>query len=301
MAQAAGQFGLYIARRDQAYRLWWLFRRACLSAYDDNCFGIAKGAAYSALLSFFPVLTTVTTLLVQANAQSVSRRLANLIFIVVPPGTEEIVQYNFTQRGQRPTALVVVAILVSVWAASGVMMSLMEGFRAAYRIPSGRPFLKERAMAILLVFSALLPIVGASALIVFGERVEEFVLREIGVISDDEELKGWISLLGDILRNGLALAALIFGVSLLYYFGPNQPKALRSVWPGATLATGLWLVTTTAFGWYVRNIAGYNVLYGSIGAVIALLVWMYLNSIIALIGCEYNAERDRLKAAGLPV
>jgi membrane protein len=66
------------------------------------------------------------------------------------------------------------------------------------------------------------------------------------------------------------------------------------VWPGAWLATILWLIATSGFAWYVRNIANYNVLYGSIGAVIALLVWMYLLAVIALVGCEYNAVRGRL-------
>jgi membrane protein len=69
---------------------------------------------------------------------------------------------------------------------------------------------------------------------------------------------------------------------------------LRVVWPGAFLATALWLLATSAFAWYVRNIANYNVLYGSIAAVIALLVWMYLLALIALLGCEYNAVRERL-------
>ena len=110
-----------------------LLRHTLISCYKDNVLGTAKGAAYSALLSFFPVLTSLTAILVQANALAVSRNLSALVFSVVPPGTEEIVRYNFTQRGQRPIALLFVAILLSIWAASGVMMSLMEGFRAAYK------------------------------------------------------------------------------------------------------------------------------------------------------------------------
>ena len=113
-----------------------LLRQTLIGCYKDNILGIAKGAAYSALLSFFPVLTTLTAILVQANAHAVSRNLSAIVFSVVPPGTEEIVRYNFTERGQRPIALLVVAVLVSIWAASGVMMSLMEGFRSAYRIPA---------------------------------------------------------------------------------------------------------------------------------------------------------------------
>src|SRR3954469_2999745 len=113
---------------------WYLLKRACVSAYHDNCFGIAKGAAYSALLSFFPVLTTLTAVLVQANAYAVSRTISRVVFEVVPPGTEDVVMQIFTRRGHQPAYLLFLATLLSVWAASGVMLSLMEGFRAAYRI-----------------------------------------------------------------------------------------------------------------------------------------------------------------------
>src|ERR1044071_6090258 len=81
-------------------RPWLVFRRAVMNAYRNNCLGLAKGAAYSAPLAVFPGLTPVTAILVQANADSISRSLSSLVFEVVPPGTEEIVRYNFTERGQ---------------------------------------------------------------------------------------------------------------------------------------------------------------------------------------------------------
>lgn len=202
-------------------------------------------------------------------------------------------RYNFTERGQRPVALLIVAITLSIWAASGVMMSLMEGFRAAYRIPQGRPFLKQRGMAAILVVIAALPLVIASSLIVFGSRIELWIFTQTGVVERGESLLGWLSLVSEAARTLVALTAIIIGTSFLYYLGPNRPRRLRSVYPGAILSTILWWAATTMFGWYVRNIANYNVLYGSVGAVIALLVWMYLLSIIALFGCEWNAQLDR--------
>ncbi len=272
-----------------------LVRLALIAAYRDNCFGIAKGAAYSALLSFFPVLTTLTALLIQANADSVSRSLSQLVFQVVPPGTEEAVLYNFTQRGQRPVALLVAAGLLSIWAASGVMMSLMEGFRNAYRIPKGRSFLRGRAMAAVLVFSTALPLVLASALIVFGGKLETWILTGVGILERGEQLRGGILLASSVLRLGVAIGAIVCGTCLLYLLGPNHssPRRQHEVLPGAIVATLLWWLTTAIFGWYVRNIANYNVLYGSVGGAIALLVWMYLLSLIALIGCEYNAVAER--------
>lgn len=301
MTQGAGQIGFYWRRRSWLHKRALVLRRAFVSAYTNNCFGIAKAVAYSALLSFFPVLTTLTAILVQANAMSVSQILSSLIFEVVPPGTEEIVLYNFTERGQRPVSLLIVATLLALWAASGVMISLMQGFQAAYRTPEGRPFLKQRGVAVLLVISVAVPIVTASALIVFGTKTERLLLTWMGVLPQEQQLHGWISFLGQILRYVLALVAIVLSTSLLYYKGPNRRTAFRNVWPGAVLVTVLWWATTAVFGWYVRYIANYNVLYGSIGAVVALLVWMYLLSVIALIGCEYNAEYERMQQVGLPV
>ncbi len=277
-------------------RLWRLFRNAFIAAYEDNCFGIAKGVAYSSLLSLFPVLTSIATILIQANAEAVSRALERFLGQVAPPGSGELLQYQFTIKGQRPIGLIIVAIVLSVWAASGAMMSLMEGFQAAYRLPSGRSFLRQRGVAALLVFVAAVPAVGATSLIVFGARIEAQFFQALGISAPGGHLTGWAAVLSVSTRYLIAFACVVLVTGLLYYFGPNLPMKLRHVWPGAVVATFLWAVTTSVFTWYVRNIANYNVVYGSIGAVIALLVWMYLLAVMALLGCEFNAEQDRLRA-----
>lgn len=272
-------------------------RQTAVSAYEDNCFGIAKGIAYSGLLALFPILTSIAAILLRANAEAVSRTLARLLFEVVPPGSEELVRYQFVVRGQRPIWLVVVAATLSVWAASGAMMSLMEGFQAAYRLPGGRPFLKQRGMAVWLVFIFALPAVGASFLLVFGARMENQVFNELGIKAPGGNLTGWAAVLSVSARYIAAFGCVVLVTGLVYYFGTNRPMKLNRVWAGAFLATGLWVLATSAFGWYVRNLANYNVMYGSIAAVIVLLVWMYLLAIIALFGCELNAERERLLSA----
>src|SRR5215469_9613300 len=94
----------------------WLFRRSVVAAFDDNCFSIAKGAAYSALLSFFPVLTSAATLLVQTRAEFVSNLLERTLAQIVPPGSETLVVQQFRVTGARPVAVLVVAALVSLWA-----------------------------------------------------------------------------------------------------------------------------------------------------------------------------------------
>jgi membrane protein len=280
---------LYLERPGPVQRFWSLFHQASIAAYEDNCFGVAKGAAYSSLLAFFPVLASLAAILASVNASAVARVFSKLLFQVIPPGTEDLVRSQFTARDQRSGWLILTATLLSTWAASGAMMTLMEGFQAAYRLPSGRPFLKQRGVAIVLVFIVALPAIGSSVLIVFGARIEQWLL-----VTPEEDLRTSVLLAFGLLRYVLALGATVLVTGLMFYVGPNRPMKFRSVWPGAILATVLWLLATSVFALYVRHIARYNVLYGSIGAVIALLVWMYLLAVIALIGCEYNAVRERL-------
>lgn len=293
-------------RRDAAIakqlREWWpvfwkRLVRASFAAYKDGALGYAKGAAYSALLSFFPVLTTTATILVQANASAVSRVLSNFVFQVVPPGTEDLVIRNFIVAGARPASLLVAASLVSIWAASGVMMSLMEGFHAAYRIKDSRTFLQKRGIAALLVICAVLPAVAASSLMLFGRGAEKFVLSRVGIDITIGVYSGF-ALLSLTLRYLLAFVTVVLVTVILYSVGLRDRRSVAHVWPGAVVATLLWLASTMVFAWYVRNIANYNVLYGSVGAVIALLVWMYVLAVVALVGCEYNAEREREEMAG---
>jgi len=283
---------IYIAEVGIVTRFWSRLRAAFQSTYEDGCFGIAKGAAYSSLLAFFPVLTTVAALLVQTNADAVARTTARLLYDVIPPGTEDVVRALFTVKGRRPTALLVGAVVLSIWASSGVMMSLMEGFRAVYRIPSGRSFVKERAVGMWLVLVAALPLLGASALIVLGNRARRSFVFWLGLTRGDD-LRGWVAIGGQLFSFGIALLAIVIVMALIYYVGPNRKQVFRRVFPGAVLATILWLVSTLAVGWYIRDIANYNVLYGGVGAGLALLVWSYILCVITLFGCAYNAVGER--------
>jgi membrane protein len=277
-------------------RFWSLLRVASIASYRNNCLGLAKGAAYSGLLAFFPVITTLATLLVQARADAVARTVANLLYEAVPPGTEDAVRTLFVVHGQQPKSLLVIATLLAAFAASGAMISLMEGFQAVYHIRESRSILRERAVALLLVFVSALPVLGGCALIVFGARAERTLIGWLGAT----DVTGWVVLAGQALRYSLAFASFVLVAALIYYFGPSRKQRLRQVFPGALLTTVLWLIATLAFGWYVRNIANYNVLYGSIGGSLALLVWMYLMAVIALLGCEFNAVRERVVRAARP-
>ena len=270
-------------------QLPWLLRR--------TLFAIAKGAAYSGLLSLFPVLTSAAAISIQIRADYVRQKIAVFLSRVLPSGTEDTVLQQFRYSGQRPVTLIVVAALLSLWAASSVVKSLVDGFNAAYRVPRNRSMYGHAGVGILLVFLALIPMFGASSLILFGGTIEHGMLKLWKVDPVLNPLTGSLEIVFRIVRYGIALGAAWALTAILYYYGPYRKQRWRDVWAGAFLATILWLLATLSFSWYIRHITNYNLLYGSIGSGIALLIWMYMLAIIALFGCEFNAEYERMRVA----
>jgi membrane protein len=272
----------------------YLLKSTFLSSFDDGLYTIAKGAAYSSILSFFPVLTSAATIFVQTKTEFVAKAISHFLSQVVPPGSEIEVTRAFKAAGQRSNALLVIASLVSIWAASSVIKSLMQGFNAAYRVPRSRSFWKETGLAVGMVFMAAVPLVGASALLLLGKQVDALVLGWMRVDPSLNPLSGIWEFISQAIRYAISLSAVITITGTMYYFGPYRGQRWKTVWPGAFLATLLWFGVTLGFGWYVRHMAHYNVMYGSLGTGIALLVWMYIVALVAMLGCEFNAECERL-------
>jgi membrane protein len=274
----------------------FLLRRTVISSANDGVFSIAKGAAYSSLLSFFPILTSSAAILVQVRAEFVSTQITGFLSEVLPPGTDQAVMTQFQVRGGKPLWLLITAIVLAIWAASSVIKSLMDGFHAAYRVPQERGFFHQTGVAMLLVVGTGLPFATACVLLLFGLQVETQVLQWFKVDPLLNPLAELWELLSRIARYVLAVLAIVTATTMLYYFAPYRKQRLARLIPGAVVATVFWTAATLGFGWYERNISNYNVLYGSIGTGIALLVWMYLLCAVAIVGCEFNAEYERMLA-----
>ena len=265
-------------------RFWRLFRLSIWRAFEHDAFGIAKASAYSSIFTFFPALLVLGSVVATINRGEVYlREISYALGTILPAGSSTALSY-LRGSADRPVGLLISTSLLTIWSASGVIISWMDGFRRAYQLPKTWGLVQERLIAISLVFMAGLPLTFATILVAFGSRIETRILFLIG-----HEFGPLILLLWGAIRWTIAILTSIAVIQLIYHNAVPRTQPWHSVLPGAVLSTAMWLLSSALFGWYLQHYTDYSVIYGSLGVGIALLVWMYLISLVVLIGAEFNA------------
>jgi membrane protein len=202
----------------------------------------------------------------------------------LPADTLDLVQSSILTNHLRSTQLILSAAALSLFAGMGVMLSLMEGFRRAYRLaPESWSFWGRRSRALLLVVITLIPLALASVMIVFGHQIEHWMIENSG-----HELRHVVVFFWRAVRWTVTFAAILAVLTALYHFGTRRKEHWLLVAPGAVAGTVIWFPATLAYGWYVTSASNYTRLYGSFADGIATLVWLYITSFSVLLGAELN-------------
>jgi membrane protein len=265
-------------------RFFRLLRLAIWRAFEHDAFSTAKASAYSSILTFFPALLVVGSVLATSRKGApYLREISYALSRILPTGSNTAMSF-LRSAAQRPVGLLVSASLITLWTASGVMISWMEGFRRCYELPKTWGLVKERMVSFGLVIFALVPMTFATLLVAFGSKIETAILFYTA-----HEFSFYILLMWAVIRWIIATLTSIAVIALIYHNAVPRTQPWHSVLPGATLATGLWFSSTLLFGWYLQHFSDYGLIYGSLGAAIALLVWMYMVSLVVLVGAEFNA------------
>jgi membrane protein len=265
-------------------RLLRLLRLAFWRAFVHDAFAIAKASAYSSILTFFPVLLLVgSTLANWRKGAPYLREISYAIGSIIPAGSNTVLSY-LKGSGQHPGRFLTTTALITLWTASGVMISWMDGFRRCYELPKTWGLLKERLIAFLLVIFALAPMTFATLLVAVGSKFETRLLPYL-----DPDFSAYVLLLWGGLRWVIATLTSISVIALIYHNAVPRTQPWHSVIPGAILATILWFSVTVGFRAYLQHFGDFGTIYGSLGAGMALLVWMYMVSLVVLVGAEFNA------------
>ena len=260
-------------------------RDALWQALAHDVLNTAKAAAYSGMLMLFPALVAVTALLARVpEGTSLVGEIRFSFEQILPADSIALLQSAMETRRIHSAQLIYSSAGLSVFAGMGLMLSLMEGFRRAYRQPRDNwGFWQKRKRALALVFIVLVPLALATLVLVFGRQIEVWMIDNA-----THELRHFVLFMWRMVRWAISLLTSVSVLGALYHFGTRRKEHWAWVGPGAVAATLLWFPATLAFGWYVTRIADYSMFYGSFGAGIATLVWLYITSFSALLGAELN-------------
>jgi membrane protein len=265
---------------------------------EDNLTDWAAALTYYAVLSIFPGLIVLVSL-VGLFGPSATDSITKNLTAVAPDTAKQIVTdavSNLSKSQGTAGVLFVVGLAGALWTASGYTGAFMRASNAIYKVEEGRPFWKLRPLQVLVTFVVLVLLAAVAIATVLTGGLAKQAASAFGV--GDTPLEVW-----KIAKWPVMLLAVAMLLAILYWTSPNvkMPK-FRWVAPGGLVAVALFLVASALFAFYVGNFSSYNKTYGSLGAVISFLVWLWITNLAVLFGAEINAEleREREIRAGVP-
>jgi membrane protein len=260
----------------------------------------AAALTYYGLLSLFPALIALVSVVgLFGDPESTTKSITDIVTEIGPDSAADTFAgpiQSITDNRSAAGVLFFVGLGAALWSASGYVGAFMRASNVIWETPEGRPFLRLRPLqlGVTLLLVVLFALVAVS--LVLTGPVVEAVGDSIGIGST--ALAVW-----DIAKWPVLLAIAIFMVGVLYYAAPNvKMPGFRWLTPGSLVAVVAWIAASAAFAFYVANFGSYDKIYGSLGAIVTLLIWVWISNLALLFGMELNAERERSREldAGVP-
>ncbi|GMB09273.1 membrane protein [Thermolongibacillus altinsuensis] len=248
---------------------------------EDEIFRLSAELAYFFLLSLFPFLIFLLTFLSYLPVPH--EDVLSFLREYAPKETVDIIETNVKQIVTNQNGKwLSFGIIAAIWAASNGMAAIIRALNRAYDVQESRSFFIARGMSILLTFAMIFVIMVALVLPVFGRMIGSFIFSTFGF--SHMFLNVW-----NAIRWIVSFVILLLVFVALYLFAPNKRLRVRDVMAGAMFATVGWMVVSLVFSYYVNNFSNYTAMYGSLGGIIALMIWFYLSGMMIVLGGEMNA------------
>ncbi|MEH7335879.1 YihY/virulence factor BrkB family protein [Neobacillus drentensis] len=255
---------------------------------EDDLPGLSAQLAYFFLLSLFPLLIVIFSLMPYIPIPH--QDMLGMIRDFAPAEAMELIEKNIKFiMNHRNGGLLSFGVIGTIWSASNGIDAVVRAFNKAYNVKESRSFIVARGMAILLTFGMIFVFILAIVLPIFGREIGLFIFSQLGYTQ--QFIKVWDTF--SLLLSAIILFLIFTG---LYWVAPNVKLRCRSAFPGAAFATLGWIISSMGLSLYVENIGNYSLTYGSIGAIIVLMIWLYISAFIIILGGEINAfysEKNR--------
>ena len=258
---------------------------------DDEMSTYASALAYQMLFSLFPFILFLIALIGFLHLPDFFSWLRLQSELVLPPQALEQVNPVIDQLQQSKGGLLSVGIVIALYTASAGVRLMMSAMNAAYDVVEGRPVWKRFPLSIVYTVGIAGMLLVAAALMVLGPQVMGWIAAQVG-------LEEFIVTLWTIARWPVIVILMMVAVALIYYVMPDVKQEFRFVTPGSVLAVVVWIIASLGFAFYVKTFANYNAMYGSIGAIIVLLLYFYISAAVLLLGAEMNAVIEHMSSEG---
>ncbi|MGA8439433.1 MAG: YihY/virulence factor BrkB family protein [Candidatus Sulfotelmatobacter sp.] len=271
-------------------------KRALIETYEDvprnHTLQMAAALSYYFVVSFFPALVLLSAIVAYLPVPDLFNQALSVMARLLPPDSMGLVRRVLSDvvTPSRGTFLSL-GVLGTLWTSSGGFSAAMEALNIAYGVHDDRPFWKTRPLAVgLAIVIGILMLVALSVMIV-GPRIGEWVAHRI-------HLSRLFVLVWPYIHWSVAIGFSILAVETLYFLAPNVKQRLRATLPGAILAVSCWIALSYLLGLYFRHFANFNKTYGTLGAAIALMTWLYWTGFGLLVGAELNCELAKISVQG---
>jgi membrane protein len=258
---------------------------------DDEVSTYASALAYQMLFSLFPFILFLIALIGFLHLPDFFSWLRLQSELVLPPQALEQVNPVIDQLQQSKGGLLSVGIVIALYTASAGVRLMMSAMNAAYDVVEKRPLWKRFPLSIFYTIGIAGMLLVAAALMVLGPQVMGWIAAQVG-------LEDFIVTVWTILRWPVIVILMMVAVALIYYVMPDVKQEFRFITPGSVLAVVVWIIASLGFAFYVKTFANYNAMYGSIGAIIVLLLYFYISSAVLLLGAEMNAAIEHMSSDG---
>ena len=268
-----------------------LLKRTLKDFSKDDMTTYASALAYRGIFSLFPFLLFFIAMLGMLDLQDFFTWLREQVSLVLPPDALDLVNPVIDQLQNQKSGVLSVGILVALWSASIGIRSLMNAMNRAYDVEEGRPTWKLMLLAVVYTIGLAIILLCAAALMIIGPQVMAWLADQVG-------LKEIVVTLWTWLRWPVIVFLMMLVVAVLYYVTPDVEQRFRFITPGSVVAVIVWIGASVGFGIYVQNFGNYDATYGSIGAVIVLLLYFYISAAVLLFGAEMNAVIEHASSEG---
>jgi membrane protein len=268
-----------------------LIKESVTDFLADDMTTYASALAYQALFSLFPFIVFLVALLGFLDLPTFFDWLRQQAETLLPAQAMDQVNHVITELKQPQGGLLSIGVVVALWTASSGIRATMNALNVAYDVKEGRPAWKLYPLSILYTIGIAAMMIAAAALLILGPKAMQWLAYQVGMEQLFVTLWTW-------LRWPVSLFLVTLAIAVVYYVAPDAQQEFRFITPGATLAVIVWVLSSLGFNYYVSNFADYSVMYGSIGTIIALLLYFFISTAVLLFGAEVNAVIEHHAPSG---